>query len=506
MAELPIKTIIKKSKGNFEKAWIETATLIPRDTSVSIKQKGTLHPLRECMQECREILSKMGFSEMENRTIISDEDVYKQYGPESPVILDRAFYLAKLPRPDIGLSYDKIHQIESIIGEFDSEILQDILRSYKKGEIEGDDFIEELVKQLDIEMEQATQILSSCFPEFKQLTPQPTNMTLRTHMTGTWYHTLAALQDTSNYPIALFSAGLRYRNEQREDKGHLRVHNSASMVVMDPDMSLEAGKKITRRFLLELGFSDARFERKKATSKYYAKDLEEEVFAEWKGEWLEIGDIGMYSPISLANFGIKYPVFNAGFGIERLTMVTKGYSDIRELVFPQFGALNYSDESAEESLIYIDFPTTERGKNIAGAIEAAVRKNRDAPSPCEFIAYEDDEMVIKVIEKEENKRLVGPATFNEVYIEDGNILSQLEGGENKALFSYIQGISHGMAAKIEEAFEKGQKSGLFRTRMAKTLGDINLQLPRKIKEHMTGEHKKTMVKGPIFLSVTYERK
>ena len=103
------------------------------------------------------------------------------------------------------------------------------------------------------------------------------------------------------FPVSLFSVGPRYRNEQKEDAGHLRVHNSASLVVMDPNMSLEAGEKIVEKVLKGFGFSDVKYETKKGTSNYYADGLEKEIFAKWNDNWLEIGDIGMYSLISLAN-------------------------------------------------------------------------------------------------------------------------------------------------------------------------------------------------------------
>ena len=328
-----VRTVRKQAKEDFEKLWIESVSMIPRNTKVELNGPGKGNAFRDMVEHCRQVLIRMGFIEMENKVVLPEEDVFKQYGPESPAILDRAFYLAKLPRPDIGLGDEKVQKIREIIGEFDVETLKGILRSYKKGEIEGDDFVEELVTQLGIQTEDATSIMD-VFPEFKDLSPEPTNLTLRSHMTGTWYHTLAAVQDKMSFPIALFSVGPRFRNEQKEDKGHLRVHNSASMVVMDPNMSLEAGKGIVERFLKEMGFSDVTYEVKKGTSKYYAKGMEEEVFAKWHGEWLELGDIGMYSVISCANFDIRYPVFNAGFGIERLAMVQHNSADIRELVFP----------------------------------------------------------------------------------------------------------------------------------------------------------------------------
>ena len=111
----------------------------------------------------RNIFLNFGFDEIQNLTIIPDEDVHKQYGPESAVILDRAFYIAKLPRPEIGLSNKIIEKIKKIIDNFDDEkskILKQILRQYKKGNIEGDDFVETMVKNLNIKTQEATAI---CF-------------------------------------------------------------------------------------------------------------------------------------------------------------------------------------------------------------------------------------------------------------------------------------------------------------------------------------------------------
>ncbi|GAI24153.1 unnamed protein product, partial [marine sediment metagenome] len=85
------------------------------------------------IQQSREILLNLGFDEVENPTILPDYDVSKQYGPEARIILDRVFYLAELPRPEIGLSAQKIAQIKEIAGEIETEKLRSILRRYKKG-------------------------------------------------------------------------------------------------------------------------------------------------------------------------------------------------------------------------------------------------------------------------------------------------------------------------------------------------------------------------------------
>jgi O-phosphoseryl-tRNA synthetase len=490
-----VNKIKEDAYQNFEKAWVESVSLIPRDTVVEISGKGKSHPFRDMVQKFRELLINEGLSEIENLTILPESDVYKEYGPEAPLILDRIFYLAKLPRPDIGVGKEQTAVIESIIGKFDTEKLQAMLRAYKKGEIESDDFIEAIVKAMGIRMEQATEMVEKVFPEFKDLKPQPTNLTLRSHMSGTWYHTLAAMQNKASFPLALFSVGYRFRNEQKEDEGHLRVHNSASIVLMDPNMSLEAGRLIVQRILNKFGFKNVRFETKKATSKYYAKDLEQEVFVEYKGKWVEIGDIGMYSVVSLANFGIKYPVFNAGFGIERMTMVIGGYTDVRELVFPQFSAKEFTDEEIANSVSFIEIPKTDRGKSIAAAIESCARIHKDDPSPTEVTAYEDDSVIVKLVEKENGKRLIGPAAFNRVYVKDSSIEGGVEVKGTDTNKTFIDAISKQIAYETEAKHE----DTTIKKKIVKSLSNVNLAVPKEINMFITSKNKKIEIFGPVFI-------
>ena len=375
MAVFDIASIRKSAKEDFTSTWLSTAALLPRNTTLKLPEKGRPHPVRELMQRFREVLLARGLDEAENLTILPDSDVTKQYGPEALVILDRAFYLAQLPRPEIGVSAQRVQQVEAIVGRaVDVEELGAILRSYKRGDIEADDLIEALMKRLNILDTQATEIIHRVFPELYNLKPVATDKTLRSHMTATWFHTMAALQDKSTHPIALFAVGPRYRNEQREDAHHLRVHHTASIAILDPEMSLEAGRALTTNVLTAFGFDDTKFEPKTATSKYYTPGLEEEAFAKYRGKRVEVADIGMYSPVALANFDIRYPVFNAGIGIERMAMILQGADDIRKLMFPQFSVVDFGDADIASALTYISAPKTDRGLKIAKAIEGSARK------------------------------------------------------------------------------------------------------------------------------------
>jgi O-phosphoseryl-tRNA synthetase len=520
--KLNTKKIKEQTKKDFEKTWVESSDLLPKKTKVVIqKKKGEEHPFPKMVEFLRKVFLEAGFDETKNLTIIPEQDIYKQYGPEASVILDRSFYLAKLPRPEIGLSKERINQIKKIISQsgerandFNQEILKNILRKYKKGEIESDDLVEEIVINLKIQTEQATAIIG-LFPEFKKIKPETTNLTLRSHMTATWYHTLAAIQNKKEFPAALFSIGPRYRNEQKEDANHLRVHHSVSIVVMDPNISLEAGRKIIKEIIQKIGFKKIKFETKKATSKYYAKKQEQEVFVKHQGKWLEIGDIGMYSVISLANFGIEYPVFNAGFGIERLIMVLENYKDIREMFFPQFySKKEFSDREIADSISLKEKPKTEKGEEISAALYKTAKMYQNKIGPVEFVAWKGKingrKAVIKVIEPEKGKKLIGPAGFNKIFVKDKNIIGSsdfVKTSSDKlkkqgigAKFDYLKSITD----KIAYDIEKKSKDFKCQVKIVRSLGDINLEIPKPIKNYLKAEHKKIDIRGPVFITVKIE--
>ena len=505
--QIEIKKIKEQAKKDFEKTWIETSLQFeqpPKEKFTFRQKQGKPHILPRTVNMLRSILLEMGFDEIENMTIIPEEDVYRQYGPEAAVILDRAFYIAKLPRPEIGLDDTIISKIKTIAKDIKIDTLKDILREYKKGNIEGDDFTEELVTKLDIKTNQATAIID-LFSQLKNLTPVPTKQTFRSHMTGTWYHTLSSMQDKHEYPIALFSIGRRYRNEQKEDKGHLRVHNSASIAIMDPNIDMIAGRRIVKKIFQKIGFKKTKFETKKATSKYYANKIEDEVYVMHNGEWLEIADMGMYSQISLANFNIRCPVFNVGFGVERLAMVLEGHKDIRQMIYPQF----YTEETMTDTQIaqdikHIDEPKTNTGKQIAQAIIKAAQSHKDDTAPITVPVWKGavngKETQISLEETEQGKKLIGPAAFNKIFVKDNNIINSLEdsAGEKTGM-TYISAIANKAASDIES--NKETDYALY-TGMAKNLGSINLKISQATQNHMKSNNKKADIKGPVFVTIT----
>jgi O-phosphoseryl-tRNA synthetase len=523
--KININNILKRvKKEGFEKVWIESAKVLPKaGRGIRLVGEGKAHPVFDIMEKMRHSYLNMGFDETLTPIIIEDEEVYRQYGPEAPIILDRCYYLAGLPRPDIGISKEKQNKIEEMGVRVNNEKignLQRILREYKKGDIDSDDLVEKIGNSLGVDDTEATKIIETAFQEFKSLKPITSSLTLRSHMTSAWFGTLKAIQHKISLPIKLFTVHIRFRREQSEDSTHLKAHHGASCVVMDEDVTVEDGKEIARTLLTPFDLKEIKFIKKRVSSKYYAPDTEFEGFI-WlpkKKRWVEIVDFGLYSPIALAKYGIEYPVMNLGLGIERLGMIIHDESDIRRLSYPQF----YSDWKLSDkelaSMVRIEsIPTTDLGRKIYESIVSTALMKAEEPSPCEFLAFQkrvDNKKVnVWVYEKDVNKRLLGPAALNRIYIYQGNILGIPEKGLSGSKIvnesreggiptdiRFIDSVASLAAYKIEEALEKKETIDI-RVGMAKLASDVNIRVSEVAQHYITSNKKRIIVKGPVFIGI-----
>jgi len=134
---------------------------------------------------------------------VEDRDIHKQFGYEALAVLDRCFYVGGLPRPNVGISDERISEIKKILGEIGDEGIEKIrliLHSYKKGEIEGDDLIPEMASRLNVPDSKVVVMIDHVFPEFKSLVPVSSRNTLRSHMTSGWFISLGELGITEKFP------------------------------------------------------------------------------------------------------------------------------------------------------------------------------------------------------------------------------------------------------------------------------------------------------------------
>ncbi|MEM3383385.1 MAG: O-phosphoserine--tRNA ligase [Nitrososphaerales archaeon] len=481
------------------------------------------HPLSEVMEKLRNVYLDLGFKEVYNPIFIEEKDIYKQWGNEAPIILDRCFYLATLPRPDIGISKDKLDQLRKmgINLEQDKKLaLQTIFHDYKKGLFHSEDLIHKIAETLSIDDDKASMILTA-FPELKQKKAIATNLTLRSHMTSGWFLTLKEFQK-EKLPVKLFSIDLCFRREQTLDETHLRCYHSASSVIMDEELSLEDAKNVAERLLNSFGIKEIKYVKKKRSASYYEKDTETEVFVKVKSDkdWVEVIDFGIYSNVVLKKYRIYYPVLNLGLGVERLTMTIYCFSDIRKLVYPQFYAeLDLSDSEIASSITIEKIPQTEAGKRIQAAIIEACEKYGDTPSPFEYTAYDGEilgkRVIVKLVQNEEGKKLLGQAAFNDIVVYDGNILGIPKKGDFPKIeliknarergipvgIRYIDSLAALVANGIEEAIKSGKNDFIMKRAMVSTSGELNIKVREDALKFITSNNKKIDLRGPVFMMV-----
>ena len=100
-------------------------------------------------------------------------------------------------------------------------------------------------------------MIDKVFPEFKELVPQASTKTLRSHMTSGWFISLGALLERKEPPFNLFSIDRCFRREQQEDASRLMTYYSASCVIMDEDVIVDHGKAVAEGLLTHLALKNS---------------------------------------------------------------------------------------------------------------------------------------------------------------------------------------------------------------------------------------------------------
>ncbi|MHC1635687.1 MAG: O-phosphoserine--tRNA ligase, partial [Candidatus Methanospirareceae archaeon] len=341
-------------------------------------------------------------------------------------------------------------------------------------------------------------------------------MTLRSHMTSGWFLTLKEMVYKKPLPIKLFSVDRCFRREQREDETRLRNYHSASCVLCDEEISIDDGKDIASGLLSQFGFEKIKFRKDEKRSKYYIPDTQTEVFVYHpKIGWVEVATFGIYSPTALANYDIPYLVLNLGLGVERLAMILHEASDIRALTYPQFyGEWELSDSEIATMISIDKTPVTKDGEEIAKGIVRVCEEKGKEKSPCEFLAYKgklyDQEIEVRVVEREENTLLCGPAYLNEIVVHNGSILGIPRKKEWMEVFEegvttnirFLDAFAALAAHEIEKWAERGENENEeIRVRIVRSGADINIKIDEVAVRYITAKKKKIDIRGPVFIHV-----
>ena len=150
-------------------------------------------------------------------------------------------------------------------------------------------------------------------------------LVLRTHNTAL---TVRATMDSGDKETRVFSVGRVYRNENLDYK-HLAELHQMEGIVIGEGLNLRHLKGVLTRFYGKLGMSGVKLW--PSYFPYTEPSMQVMVYYDKLGKWLEMGGSGIFRPEVTLPLGVKKPVIAWGCGLERLLMLRLGIEDIRAL-------------------------------------------------------------------------------------------------------------------------------------------------------------------------------
>ena len=150
-------------------------------------------------------------------------------------------------------------------------------------------------------------------------------LVLRTHTTAL---TVQAAKESAGSDARVFCVGRVYRNENLDFKHLAELHQMEGIVIGD-ELNLRHLMGVLTKFYGKLGMSGVKLW--PSYFPYTEPSMQVMVFYDKVGRWLEMGGSGIFRPEVTLPLGVKKTVLAWGCGLERLMMLRLGIQDIREL-------------------------------------------------------------------------------------------------------------------------------------------------------------------------------
>ncbi len=147
---------------------------------------------------------------------------------------------------------------------------------------------------------------------------------LRTHSTSL---TIRHLALHPNPPVKAFSISRVYRREAI-DPTHLPEFEQLEGIVMDEGVNFSHLLGFLKEFYTRMGFAGVRF--RPGYFPYTEPSVEPEVYVPELG-WVEMGGAGIFREEVTAPLGLEHPVLAWGLGVSRIAMLRLGLTDLRQL-------------------------------------------------------------------------------------------------------------------------------------------------------------------------------
>ncbi|AXG47716.1 MULTISPECIES: phenylalanine--tRNA ligase subunit alpha [Photorhabdus] len=148
---------------------------------------------------------------------------------------------------------------------------------------------------------------------------------LRTQTSGVQVRTMHSQQP----PIRVIAPGRVYRNDY--DQTHTPMFHQVEGLIIDRDISFTSLKGTLHDFLTNFFEEDLQVRFRPSYFPFTEPSAEVDVMGK-NGKWLEVLGCGMVHPNVLHNVGLDpeiYSGFAFGMGVERLTMLRYGVTDLR---------------------------------------------------------------------------------------------------------------------------------------------------------------------------------
>ncbi len=153
---------------------------------------------------------------------------------------------------------------------------------------------------------------------------QAQKMVLRTHTTCV---TIKHLAQNNSEEIRAFSLGRVFRNEKVSYK-HLVEFTQVEGIVAGKNATLRDLMGIQKEFYRRIGIDKVKFW--PTFFPYTEPSLQTMVYNKRLDKWVELFGMGIFRPEVTKPLGIKRPVLAWGGGIERIAMLKYGLDDVRE--------------------------------------------------------------------------------------------------------------------------------------------------------------------------------
>jgi len=152
---------------------------------------------------------------------------------------------------------------------------------------------------------------------------------LRTHTTSVTFRAIDNAVKEGRIPCAFISIGKVFRNEATDSTHEMQFFQIDGSMVGE-NISASNMKGVLTHFYKKMLGEDTEIEFRPSFFPFTEPSFE--VFAKFKGKWLEMGGSGMLHPNVLRNMGLdpkKIQGFAFGHGFDRIAMVRSKIPDVR---------------------------------------------------------------------------------------------------------------------------------------------------------------------------------